>query len=208
MANRSAKFASAIVASLLAGAPITIFPSGYAHAARDCLTKPGSEARQGQHWRYRIEHGTKRRCWFLTAMSGSITNAHDELRLPGAQHNGDASAAQYVRAMPSAPDSVSPVAPPSPEPLAVDSSANPAPGASEMMDAEANATPQADPSPPLAPVTLAADPALRTVDPLQMLLLTILGTLALASLLEEFIDECLVRLPKQQPSDVESLLLR
>jgi hypothetical protein len=41
-----------------------------------------------------------------------------------------------------------------------------------------------------------------------MLLLTILGTLALASLLEEFIDECQVRLPKQQPSDVESLLLR
>jgi hypothetical protein len=55
MANRIAKFASAIFASLLAGAPITIITSSFAHAAGDCQTKPGSETRQGQHWYYRIE---------------------------------------------------------------------------------------------------------------------------------------------------------
>src|SRR5271154_1823397 len=65
MANRSAKFASAIFASLLAGAPITIMTSGFTHAAGNCQTSPGSEARRGQHWYYRIEHGTGRQCWYL-----------------------------------------------------------------------------------------------------------------------------------------------
>ena len=68
MANRIAKFASAIFASLLAGAPITIITSStssFTHAASDCQTEPGSETRQGQHWYYRIEHGTKRHCWYL-----------------------------------------------------------------------------------------------------------------------------------------------
>ena len=105
MATRIAKFASAIFASLLAGAPITIIIS-FAHAAGDCQTEPGSETRQGQHWYYRIEHGTKRHCWYLreegeragqatssegtaaasrrneTAVRGSIADAHGELPSP------------------------------------------------------------------------------------------------------------------------------
>jgi hypothetical protein len=211
MANRSAKFALVIIASLLAGAPITIFTSSFAHAARECQTKPGSETRQGQQWRYRTEHGTKRRCWFLTAMSGSIANAHDELPLPGVQQDGGASAAQRARAnIPSATDSVPPVAPRLPEPLAVNSSINPAPEASATMVAEANATPQADSSLALAPVTLAEAPApaQKMADSLQMLLLLILGTLALASLTEEIIEEFLVRLSKRRRSDMDRLLLR
>src|SRR5260370_11951354 len=106
MGNRIAKVASAIFASLLAGAPITIITSSFAHAAGDCQTEPGSETRQGQHWYYRIEHGTKRHCWYLreegeraeqatssegtaaasrrneTAVRGSIADAHGELPPP------------------------------------------------------------------------------------------------------------------------------
>src|ERR1035437_5526988 len=106
MANRTAKFALAIFASLLAGAPITIITSSFAHAAGDCQTEPGSETRQGQHWYYRIEHGTKRHCWYLreegeraeqatsyegtatasqrneTAVSAPIPDTHDELPSP------------------------------------------------------------------------------------------------------------------------------
>jgi uncharacterized protein with beta-barrel porin domain len=41
MANRIAKFASAIFVSLLAGAPITIITSSFAHAAGDCQTETG-----------------------------------------------------------------------------------------------------------------------------------------------------------------------
>jgi hypothetical protein len=124
MANRSANFASAIFASLLAGAPVTIMTSGLVHAAGNCQTKPGSETRRGQHWYYRIEHGTGRHCWYLgeegeraeraTSSAGaagvsqtneivvkrSIADARDELPPPGVrvQQDGGASAARRARA--------------------------------------------------------------------------------------------------------------
>jgi hypothetical protein len=123
MANRIAKIGSVIFASLLAGAPITIIASDFAHAAGDCQTEPGSETRQGQHWYYRIEHGTKRHCWYLreegeraeqatssegtaaasqrnkAAVRASIADAHDELPFPRVrlQQDGRASAARGAR---------------------------------------------------------------------------------------------------------------
>src|SRR5258708_2962689 len=160
MANRIAKFASAIFPSLLAGATITIITSSFAHAAGDCQTEPGSETRQGQH----------------SAVRGSIADAHGELPSPRVrvQQDGAASAARRPRAnMPTAatPEdnqypgaSASPadgvprslVASRLPEPLAVDSSVNPAPEASATIVADASPTPQAESSPALAPVTFAA----------------------------------------------------
>jgi hypothetical protein len=123
-ANQAAKFALAIIASLLAGPPITIITSSFAHAAGDCQTEPGSETRQGQHWYYHIERGTGRHCWYLregdespeqatpsegtaavlqrseTAVRGSIADAHNELPSPSlrVQHDGGALAARRVRA--------------------------------------------------------------------------------------------------------------
>lgn len=75
---------------------------------------------------------------------------------------------------------------------------------------EASATPQADPSLALATETLAGTPAPteKTANSFQMLLLVILGTLALASLTEELIEQFLVRLSKLRQSDMERLLLR
>lgn len=72
-----------------------------------------------------------------------------------------------------------------PEPLAVDSSVNPAPEASATMVADTSPTPQAESSPALAPVTLAAAaaPIQKTGGSLRMVLLVILGALALASLM-------------------------
>jgi hypothetical protein len=129
MANRTAKFASAVFAGLLAGVPITIVPSSFARAAGDCQTEPGSESRQGQHWYYRIERGTGRHCWYLreegekaeqptssegtaaasqrneTAVRSSIADAHDELPSPRVRVQQDvgASAAPPARAnMPTA----------------------------------------------------------------------------------------------------------
>src|SRR5260370_25185723 len=229
MANRIAKFASAIFASLLAGAPITIITSSFTHAASDCQTEAGRETRQGQHWYYRIEHGTKRHCWYLreegerdeqaassegsaapsqkneTAVRGSIADAHGELPSPRVrvQQDGAASAAQRARAnMPTAatPEdkqyrgaSASPadgvprslVASRLPEPLAVDSSVNPAPEASATMVADASPTPQAESSPALAPVTFAAAaaPIQKTGGSLRMVLLVMLGALARGSLM-------------------------
>ena len=249
MANRSAKFASAIFASLFAGAPVTIIASDFAHAAGNCQTKPGSEARRDQHWYYRIEHGTGRHCWYLgaegeraerassagaasqtneIAVKRSIADARDELPPPGVrvQQDGGASAARRVPAdMPAATpegdrnpgasagpaDSVarSLVASRWPEPSTADSSVNPAPEASTTMVADASPTSQAESSPAPAPVTpvAAAAPA-EAPNSLQMLLLVILGVLALASLVEELIEEFLVRLSKLSRNDTESLLSR
>jgi hypothetical protein len=65
MSNRTAKFASAIFASLLAGAPLTTISHSVASAADDCLSSPKEETPEGGHWYYRIEHATKRHCWYL-----------------------------------------------------------------------------------------------------------------------------------------------
>jgi hypothetical protein len=68
MASRTAKIASSIVAGILAGAPL-IMPRDVANAA-ECLTEPGKDGTAGQHWYYRIEHGSKRHCWYLRGDDG------------------------------------------------------------------------------------------------------------------------------------------
>ncbi len=82
MGNRSAKFISALVGSIIAGAPLAAVsqnaPSApatasTANAASDCLASPKGTAPDGQHWYYRLERATKRQCWYLRAESGKAT---------------------------------------------------------------------------------------------------------------------------------------
>ncbi|WP_439392617.1 hypothetical protein ACRQ5Q_24735 [Bradyrhizobium sp. PMVTL-01] len=76
MGNRTAKFVSALVGSIIAGAPLAAVSqnapvtSSTAGAASDCLASPKGSAPQGQHWHYRVERGTKRQCWYLRAGGG------------------------------------------------------------------------------------------------------------------------------------------
>jgi hypothetical protein len=124
MANRTAKCAFAIFASVFASTPVTIVASSSARAADDCLTEPQGQAPQGQHWFYRTEHGTKQRCWYLRdqsdksaqtdasadaaapsqgnepASSLSTTDSYAELpsQHPRAEQNGGASAARRASA--------------------------------------------------------------------------------------------------------------
>jgi hypothetical protein len=65
MPNRTAKFASAIFASALAGVPVATISLGSVRAADDCLLAPKNETPDGGHWYYRIDHATKRHCWYL-----------------------------------------------------------------------------------------------------------------------------------------------
>ncbi|WP_291575505.1 hypothetical protein [Bradyrhizobium sp.] len=62
MPNRTAKFASAIFASLFAGLPLTTISYG---AAADCLSEPKDQVPEGSHWYYRIDHPSNRHCWYL-----------------------------------------------------------------------------------------------------------------------------------------------
>jgi hypothetical protein len=99
MPNRTAKFVSAIFASLLAGTPLATISYG---AAADCLSGPKDDAPEGSHWYYRIEHPSNRHCWYLRregekpsqlsarpapsktepAMQRSVADARAELPLP------------------------------------------------------------------------------------------------------------------------------
>ena len=129
MPHRAAKFASAVIASLLASIPLATVSHGETPAAGDCLTGPKGQTPQGSHWHYRIEHPSNRHCWYLrgendaatqiaptnssvdasasanpmapnTAMPGSIANAHAEL--PSPQTRGDQDAATATRQLPAA----------------------------------------------------------------------------------------------------------
>lgn len=84
MGNRTAKFISALIGSIIAGAPLAAVsqnapsvPStastataSTANAASDCLASPKGATPQGQHWFYRVERTTKRQCWYLRAEGG------------------------------------------------------------------------------------------------------------------------------------------
>lgn len=123
MPNRTATFASAVIASLLASALPAAVSYAATPAANDCLSDPKDQKTpQGSHWYYRIEHPSNRHCWYLrgehdaasqiaptnssvngsasenpappnTAMPGSIANAHAELPSPQTRSDQDASAA-------------------------------------------------------------------------------------------------------------------
>lgn len=76
MGNRTAKFISAIVGSIIAGTPLAAVSqttpptTTAANAGDDCAASPKGAAPQGQHWYYRLERGTKRQCWYLRAEGG------------------------------------------------------------------------------------------------------------------------------------------
>jgi hypothetical protein len=64
MPNRTAKFASAIFAGLLAGTPLTTTSLSAAAAEDECLSGPNDKTPGSGHWYYRIDRATKRHCWY------------------------------------------------------------------------------------------------------------------------------------------------
>jgi hypothetical protein len=75
MANRATKFVSAIFVGAMVGFPVSTLAedamgtadasTSDASSAAECVTTPNRESAQGQHWFYRVEQGTNRRCWYL-----------------------------------------------------------------------------------------------------------------------------------------------
>src|SRR4051794_1730827 len=80
MSNRSAKFVSALFASILAGANFAAVAENDTKAvaengtktaengtktADNCLSGPKGAAPAGSHWYYRIDRPTKRKCWYV-----------------------------------------------------------------------------------------------------------------------------------------------
>jgi hypothetical protein len=85
MPSRTAKFASAILVGILASAPFTAISHSQAVAADDCLSNPKGEPSSGSHWYYRIEHGTKRHCWYLRTEGDRVSQSAPKNLLPPAK---------------------------------------------------------------------------------------------------------------------------
>ncbi|MGC2777975.1 MAG: hypothetical protein WA418_20290, partial [Bradyrhizobium sp.] len=69
MAGRTAGVAFAIAAGI-AGTVVIELPRA-AIAAEECLTEPTGDKSDAQHWYYRFDRGTNRRCWYLKDGSGN-----------------------------------------------------------------------------------------------------------------------------------------
>lgn len=177
MGNRTAKFLSALVGSIIAGAPLAAVsqnastPPSTANAASDCLGSPKGAAPQGQHWHYRLERATKRQCWYLRAEGGKATQtAQTAPDTPAAdsavpqQHSVEDARAEYLTPQSIAAVKTPAQAGPAPTPQA----ANPSADANAQQPAvvgrwpdasTASAAPTEQPSP--APVAAAAQPTAK-----------------------------------------------
>lgn len=65
MKTRAAKFLAAVIASILSSANAFAAPAGAEQRTDTCLTSPRDYTPPGARWRYRVERGTGRHCWFL-----------------------------------------------------------------------------------------------------------------------------------------------
>jgi hypothetical protein len=67
MTNRMGNFGTAILIGALAGVTLVVATNGAARATEACLSGPKGVAPKGSHWYYRVDHATKRNCWYVRA---------------------------------------------------------------------------------------------------------------------------------------------
>ena len=83
MSYRSAKFATALFAGILAGAGLATATDVRAQTTADnCLSSPKSTTPAGSHWYYRIDHAAKRKCWYLRDENGKKVSAAPQASSP------------------------------------------------------------------------------------------------------------------------------
>jgi len=78
MKSRAAKFLAAIIASILSSANGFAAPENAEQRPDTCLTSPREYAPPGTRWRYRVERGTGRHCWFLKDDAGKTASRAGE----------------------------------------------------------------------------------------------------------------------------------
>jgi len=67
MTNRMGNSVAAILLGALASVTLVVAVNGVARATEACLSGPKGAAPKGSHWYYRIDHATKRNCWYVRA---------------------------------------------------------------------------------------------------------------------------------------------
>jgi hypothetical protein len=210
MTNRMGNAGKAILIGALASVTLVVAMNGGARAADTCLSGPKGAAPKGSHWYYRIDHATKRNCWYVRAegekpaasqnspLSQAAPPAETPLQPSVANARAEANPADIGQPNAVAAERVPPTAANNargPDAPAADSGQSPV--ASRWLDrADADtitgSTPKSDdpgaslnpPAPPVAAVPLAAANA-RLTSPsgsVSTLFLVIVGALVLAAL--------------------------
>jgi len=110
MPKRTAKSLSAAFVVILAGIPFATMTHGETAPSDGCLATPKAETPPGSHWFYRVDHASKRNCWYLRAEGGqaqavpqntspapsapsakpSVADAHAELRAQASREGSPA----------------------------------------------------------------------------------------------------------------------
>jgi hypothetical protein len=81
MTNRMGNSGAAILLGALASVTLVVAMNGAARATEACLSGPKGAAPKGSHWYYRIDHATKRNCWYVRAEGGKPVAASRNSRL-------------------------------------------------------------------------------------------------------------------------------
>jgi hypothetical protein len=71
MPSEARMVVSAVFACSLAGVGLTTISGTAARAADDCMTEPKGQPPQGSHWYYRVDHVSRRKCWYQREESKS-----------------------------------------------------------------------------------------------------------------------------------------
>jgi hypothetical protein len=85
MPKRTAKFASAAVVNLFAGILFATASHGETIGSERCLSAPKGETPTDYHWYYRVDHATKRNCWYLRQEGGSLSQTTPQNIRPQAE---------------------------------------------------------------------------------------------------------------------------
>ncbi|MEA2893164.1 MAG: hypothetical protein QOI05_3957 [Bradyrhizobium sp.] len=205
MTNRVGNTSTAILAGALASVTLVVATNGAALAADTCLSGPKGTAPKGSHWYYRIDHATKRNCWYVRAegekpvasqnspLSQTSPQAETPLQPSVADARAEANPADIGQPNAGAAEPAPPAAANNGQGApAADSGQSPV--SSRWLDrADADtitgATPKPDdsgaslnPTAPVAAVQLAAANARPAAPSVSTLFLVIVGALALAAL--------------------------
>jgi hypothetical protein len=84
MPNRMGNSVTAILIGALIGVALAVEATPL-HAADSCLSGPKGAAPKGSHWYYRIDHATKKNCWYVRAEGGQVASPNSSVTQPSPQ---------------------------------------------------------------------------------------------------------------------------
>lgn len=105
MPKPTAKFLSAIAVNVLAGLPLAAMAQSETATAEGCLSSPKDETPAGSHWYYRVDHATKRNCWYLRPQGSKVSQAQSQSDAPASSPPAKSSVSNARAELRNRPDS-------------------------------------------------------------------------------------------------------